>query len=117
MHGPHWLSRVHSEHTNKYNLCIGHGWQRIVYARSLRGHGEKRSYSQRHPSRDTLRIKPEADPRYDDQHAARDVVLDQVVGKLSLEHEVHLQAAIRTCTATKNSSLPLSGSIYFRGVP
>ena len=41
-----------------------------------------------------LWIEPEVDPGHDDQHAARDVDGDQVVGKLSLEYQVNRQAGV-----------------------
>ena len=34
------------------------------------------------------------DPGYNDKHAARDVDGDEVVGELTLEHQVHRQAAV-----------------------
>ncbi len=44
-----------------------------------------------------LGIEPEVDPWDNDQHAARDVDGDEVVGELSLEHQVHRQAAVLPC--------------------
>ena len=96
-----------AKHTNKYNLGIRHGRQRIVYAGSLRWHGEKCRDSQWNSSRHTFGVQPEADPGYDDQHAARGVELDHVVWELAFENEVHTKATVRTCAATKNSSFSL----------
>ena len=39
-------------------------------------------------------IQPEGDPGHDDEHAARDVDGDQVVGELPLEDQLHLEAAV-----------------------
>ena len=36
----------------------------------------------------------ETDPRHNDEHAARDVDGDEVVGELALEHKVHGQATV-----------------------
>ena len=56
----------------------------------LGGHGEQRGHPQGHPGGHRVGVQPEADPGHDDQHAARDVDGDQVVGELPLEDQLHL---------------------------
>ena len=60
----------------------------------LGGHGEEGRHSQRHSGRYGLGVQPEVDPGDDDEHTAGDVDGDQVVGELSLEHQVHRQTAV-----------------------
>ena len=69
----------------------------IADAPHLCGHGEQRGDAQRHAGRHRLGVQPEVDPGHDDEHAARHVDRDQVVGELSLEHQVHRQAAVLPC--------------------
>ncbi len=78
-------------------LGVGHGWQLRVDARRLRGHGEECGDAERDPRRDGVLVEPEGDPGDDDQHAARHVDGDQVVGELALEDQLHLQAAVLSC--------------------
>ena len=66
----------------------------MVDASVLCAHRKQRRNSQRDPGWDRVLIQPETDPRYHDQHAARYVVLDQVVGELPLEDEVNPQAGV-----------------------
>jgi hypothetical protein len=39
-------------------------------------------------------INPEAEPGYNDQHAGGDIDGEQVVGELSLQGQLHLQATV-----------------------
>ena len=50
------------------------------------------------PGRNGVLVQPEGDPGHDDQHAAGHVDGDQVVGELTLEDQLHLQAAVLACT-------------------
>ncbi len=58
-----------------------------------------------------LGIEPEVDPRDNDQHAARDVDGNEVVGELSLEHQVHCQAAVLPCI----NILTVESIVYMTG--
>ena len=51
----------------------------------LGGHGQQRGHPEGHAGRDRVGVQPEADPGHDDQHAARDVDCQQVVGELPLK--------------------------------
>ena len=58
-------------------------------------------------------VQPEGDPGHDDEHAARDVDGDEIVGELSLEDELHLETAVlswKVCiiNQTPPTSDPLS---------
>ena len=83
-------------------LSIGDRRQRLVNTRRLSRHGEQRRDAQGNSGWNGMRVKPETDPRNDDQHAARYVVLDQVVGELAFKHEVNLEAAVGTCVIIQN---------------
>lgn len=86
-------------------LGVGHGRQRRVDAGRLRGHRQQRGDAQRDARRHRALVQPERHPRHDDQHAARDVDLDQVVTELALEQQVHLQAAVLACERTTKKTL------------
>ena len=49
------------------------------------------------PGRNCIRIQPEGDPGHDDQHAARYIDSEEVVGELTLKRQVHSQAAVLSC--------------------
>lgn len=53
--------------------------------------------TQRDASRHGALVQPEGHPRDDDQHAARNVDLDQVVRELAFEQQVDLQATVFAC--------------------
>ena len=82
-------------------LGVGDGRELGGDAAGLRGHGEQRGDAQRHAGRHRLGVEPEVDPGDDDEHAARHVDRDQVVGELPLEHQVHRQAAVLTWCETE----------------
>ena len=67
-----------------------------VDPRGLRGHGEQSGDPEADPSWDGVLVEPEADPRHDDQHATGNIDGDKVVGELTLEDELNLQAAVFT---------------------
>ena len=46
------------------------------------------------PCRHRVGVQPEGDPGHDDEHAARDVDGDEIVGELALEHKVNGQATV-----------------------
>lgn len=79
------------------DLGVGHRRERIVYTGGLRRHREEGCHPQRDTCWHSILIQPEGHPGHDDQHAARNVVLDQVVGELPLEDEVNPQATVFTC--------------------
>jgi hypothetical protein len=43
------------------------------------------------------RVNPEAEPGDDDEHAGGNIDSEQVVGELSLQGQLHLQAAVLAC--------------------
>ena len=84
------LSYLTSAGPHVYGLGVGDRGQLGGDTRGLGGHGEQRGHPQGHPGGDGVLVQPEADPGHDDQHAARDVDGDQVVGELPLEDQLHL---------------------------
>ncbi len=86
-------------------LGVGDRRQLGVDARRLRGHGEQRGDAERDAGRDGVLVEPERDPRDDDEHAARHVDGDQVVGELALEDQLHLQAAVLSCEKQEQNIL------------
>ena len=78
-------------------LGVRDGRQRVVDTRGLGRHGQQCGDTERHPGRYSVGVEPERHPGHDDQHATRNVDLDQVVGELALEQQVHLQARVHTC--------------------
>ena len=78
-------------------LGVGDGRQGVVDAGGLRGHGQQSGDAEGDAGRHGVGVQPERHPGHDDQHAARDVDLDQVVGELALEQQVHLQTRIFAC--------------------
>ena len=78
-------------------LGVRDGRQRVVDTRGLGRHGQQCGDTERHPGRYSVGVEPERHPGHDDQHAARNVDLDQVVGELALEQQVHLQARVLAC--------------------
>jgi hypothetical protein len=42
-------------------------------------------------------VNPEAEPRHNDEHAGGNIDGEQVVGELSLQGQLHLQAAVLAC--------------------
>jgi len=91
-------------------LGVGDGREGGVDAGRLGGHGEEGGDAEGDPGGHCALVQPEADPRHDDQHAAGDVDLDQVVRELSLEQQVHLQATVLACARAraKNKRIPFS---------
>lgn len=77
-------------------LGVGHGRKWRVDTGSLRCHGEQRGDAERYAGRHRALIEPEGHPGHDDQHAAGNVDLDQVVRELSLEQEIHLETTVFT---------------------
>ena len=67
----------------------------------LCGHGQQGGHAQGHPGGHRVGVQPEADPGHDDQHAARHVDCQQVVGELPLERQVHSQTAVLACKFTR----------------
>lgn len=92
-------------------LCVGHGRQGRVDAARLRGHRQQRGDAQRHARRHSTLVQPERHPRHDDQHAARDVDLDQVVTELALEQQVHFQAAVLACENGPSKNITFSSRL------
>ena len=70
-------------------LGVGHWRQGRVDGGRLGGHGQEGGHTQRHPRGHGLGVQPEVDPGHDDEHAAGHVDGDEVVGELSLEHQVN----------------------------
>lgn len=77
-------------------LCVRYRRQWRIDTGRLRRHGEQCCDAERNARRHSALIEPERDPRHDYQHAARRVDLDQVVRKLALEQQIHLQATVFT---------------------
>jgi hypothetical protein len=84
-------------------LGVGDGREGGVDAGRLGGHGEEGGDAEGDPGRHCALVQPEADPRHDDQHAAGDVDLDQVVRELPLEQQVHLQATVLACARARKT--------------
>ena len=97
------LSYLTSAGPHVYGLGVGDRGQLGGDTRGLGGHGEQRGHPQGHPGGDGVLVQPEADPGHDDQHAARDVDCQQVVGELPLKRQVHSQAAVLACKITRVS--------------
>lgn len=83
------------------DLGVGDRGERSVDAGGLGGHCEEGGDAEGDAGRHGALVQPEADPRHDHQHAARDVDLDQVVRKLALEQQVHLQTTVLACEHTQ----------------
>ena len=79
---------------NVDGLGVRDGWQRVVYGGRLSWHGEESRHAERNSGGDGVWIKPEANPWHDDEHAARDVDGEQVIGKLTLKCQVDGEAAV-----------------------
>jgi hypothetical protein len=75
-------------------LGVRHGRERRVDGSSLRRHGEEGGDAKRDACGHGVRVQPEADPGYDDEHTARNVDGDQVVAELPLEDQVDGEAAV-----------------------
>lgn len=78
-------------------LGVRDGWQRVVDGGRLCGHCEEGCHAEGDSGGDGIRIKPEADPRHDHEHAARDVDGEQVVGEFALKCQVDREAAVLAC--------------------
>ena len=88
----HDHSLTHLPHVYGFGVCDGR--EGVVDGGRLGGHGQQGGDPEGDPGRNGVRIEPEADPGDDDQHAARHVYGDQVVGELPLENEVHRETAV-----------------------
>jgi len=75
-------------------------------------HSEECGHSKGHSCRNGILIEPEGDPRYNDQHTAGDVDLDQVVAKFSLEEQVHLETTVLSCNEIETITLLTSYSFH-----
>ena len=83
-------------------LGVRDGRQRVVDTRGLGRHGQQCGDTERHPGRYSVGVEPERHPGHDDQHATRNVDLDQVVGELALEQQVHLQTRVLAWNGTRD---------------
>jgi hypothetical protein len=78
----------------------------------LGGHSEQGCDPKGDPSWDGILVQPEADPRHNHQHATGDIDGEHVVGKLSLENQLHFEATVFSCKQKKKKRRKLTASCY-----